>query len=168
MDMKLRKNEEAVSPVIGVILMVVITVIIAALMAAFAFGMGAPTKAPTASIKIISTSVTDNTIRLQHTGGDSLSLNNVKLIVEQTESDGTVTRMSIDQVDTTTPPSKLKTGDTLEVIADGTDITLNLAAGSLKPSTSDGTVKLATGSDVTVSLIDVPSGQEISNAKVSI
>ena len=34
-----RKNDEAVSPVIGVILMVAITVILAAVIAAFVFGM---------------------------------------------------------------------------------------------------------------------------------
>ncbi len=37
--MKFRENEEAVSPVIGVILMVAITVILAAVIAAFVFGM---------------------------------------------------------------------------------------------------------------------------------
>jgi len=38
--MKFRENEDAVSPVIGVILMVAITVILAAVIAAFVFGMG--------------------------------------------------------------------------------------------------------------------------------
>lgn len=37
--MKFRENEDAVSPVIGVILMVAITVILAAVIAAFVFGM---------------------------------------------------------------------------------------------------------------------------------
>ena len=37
--MKIIKNDEAVSPVIGVILMVAITVILAAVIAAFVFGM---------------------------------------------------------------------------------------------------------------------------------
>ncbi|MFY1642880.1 type IV pilin [Methanoculleus bourgensis] len=37
--LKFRENEEAVSPVIGVILMVAITVILAAVIAAFVFGM---------------------------------------------------------------------------------------------------------------------------------
>jgi flagellin-like protein len=37
--MKFTKNDEAVSPVIGVILMVAITVILAAVIAAFVFGM---------------------------------------------------------------------------------------------------------------------------------
>ena len=38
----IREDEEAVSPVIGVILMVAITVILAAVIAAFVFGMGPP------------------------------------------------------------------------------------------------------------------------------
>jgi archaeal type IV pilus assembly protein PilA len=38
-DMKFTQNEDAVSPVIGVILMVAITVILAAVIAAFVFGM---------------------------------------------------------------------------------------------------------------------------------
>ena len=38
--MNFKQNEEAVSPVIGVILMVAITVILAAVIAAFVFGMG--------------------------------------------------------------------------------------------------------------------------------
>lgn len=37
MDKKLKTNEDAISPVIGVILMVAITVILAAIMAAFIF-----------------------------------------------------------------------------------------------------------------------------------
>ncbi|MCE8423204.1 MAG: type IV pilin N-terminal domain-containing protein, partial [Candidatus Methanoperedens sp.] len=42
------KNEDAVSPVIGVILMVAITVILAAVIAAFVFGLGGQqTSAPT-------------------------------------------------------------------------------------------------------------------------
>jgi len=41
---KFMKDEEAVSPVIGVILMVAITVILAAVIAAFVFGMGGSLK----------------------------------------------------------------------------------------------------------------------------
>ncbi|OPY45446.1 MAG: hypothetical protein A4E42_00812 [Methanoregulaceae archaeon PtaU1.Bin222] len=42
--MKIIKNDEAVSPVIGVILMVAITVILAAVIAAFVFGMAGTTQ----------------------------------------------------------------------------------------------------------------------------
>ncbi|MDH7490912.1 MAG: type IV pilin N-terminal domain-containing protein [Methanolinea sp.] len=41
--MKIMKNDEAVSPVIGVILMVAITVILAAVIAAFVFGLAGST-----------------------------------------------------------------------------------------------------------------------------
>ena len=41
---KFAKNDEAVSAVIGVILMVAITVILAAVIAAFVFGMGSSIK----------------------------------------------------------------------------------------------------------------------------
>jgi flagellin-like protein len=62
-----RKNDEAVSPVIGVILMVAITVILAAVIATFVFGMsGNITKT-----RIISTSVsqTGNDILITYQGG---------------------------------------------------------------------------------------------------
>ena len=61
---KLRENEEAVSPVIGVILMVAITVILAAVIAAFVFGMGSnvqgtKTVAVTASLNNTQQAVTE-------------------------------------------------------------------------------------------------------------
>ncbi len=170
--MKLSKNEKAVSPVIGVILMVVITVIIAAILAVFALGMGGPSKAPAASIKVISTDITGDSVRLQHSGGDSLSLNNVKLIVEQTKVDGTISRYSVDSVDLGTggaPPAKLKTGDTLEVNLNTGVITSNLdTANSLTPSTAVGAITLVAGSEVVITLVDVPTGSEISSSKISI
>jgi len=69
-----RRNEEAVSPVIGVILMVAITVILAAVIAAFVFGLGGQQQAaPTASIVAANnpdTTATD--LKIQHKGGDTL------------------------------------------------------------------------------------------------
>ena len=81
--MKLRKDEEAVSPVIGVILMVAITVILAAVIAAFVFGLGGSTeKAPTASITVANnpdTSALD--LKVQHKGGDTLKGGDWKISV---------------------------------------------------------------------------------------
>lgn len=77
------KNEEAVSPVIGVILMVAITVILAAVIAAFVFGIGGTQeKAPTASIVVANnpdTSWAD--LKIQHKGGDTLKGGDWKLSV---------------------------------------------------------------------------------------
>jgi flagellin-like protein len=54
--MAFTKNDEAVSPVIGVILMVAITVILAAVIAAFVFGMAGNVQ----STKVVSMTATKN------------------------------------------------------------------------------------------------------------
>ncbi|VVB88298.1 Uncharacterised protein [uncultured archaeon] len=79
-----RKNEEAVSPVIGVILMVAITVILAAVIAAFVFGLGGTqTAAPTASITAANNPDTPNVIdmKIQQKGGDTLKAGDWKLSI---------------------------------------------------------------------------------------
>jgi len=62
-------DDDAVSPVIGVILMVAITVILAAVIASFVLGLGdqAGDAAPTVSV-----SCSTDTGEMTHTGGDSL------------------------------------------------------------------------------------------------
>ena len=78
------KDEEAVSPVIGVILMVAITVILAAVIAAFVFGMGGSLKEapPTVSITAANNAAnTDLDIRILHTGGELLKGTEWKLSV---------------------------------------------------------------------------------------
>jgi flagellin-like protein len=66
--MKFMKEEDAVSPVIGVILMVAITVILAAVIAAFVFGMAGSVK-NTRSVGV--TAVQDGTtITLTYQGGN--------------------------------------------------------------------------------------------------
>ena len=67
-----KKNEEAVSPVIGVILMVAITVILAAVIAAFVFGMaGNVTKTKVVSVTAQRTSASN--IQLTNMGGQDAS-----------------------------------------------------------------------------------------------
>ena len=70
----LNKNNEAVSPVIGTILMVAVTVILASVIAAFGFGFGASSKGPTASITISTVPETIERIdmKIMHKGGDTL------------------------------------------------------------------------------------------------
>lgn len=79
----LRKDEEAVSPVIGVILMVAITVILAAVIAAFVFGLGGTQeKAPTSSIVVANNpDTTTYDLKIQHKGGDTLKGGDWKLSV---------------------------------------------------------------------------------------
>ncbi len=78
-----RKNEDAVSPVIGVILMVAITVILAAVIAAFVFGLGGTQQAaPTSSIIVANNpDTTDVDLKIQHKGGDTLKAGDYKLSI---------------------------------------------------------------------------------------
>ena len=76
--MKFMKNEDAVSPVIGVILMVAITVILAAVIAAFVFGMAGNVQ----KTKVVAATVTQSGYVLQITyqgGSDDASLQYLKI-----------------------------------------------------------------------------------------
>ena len=68
-----RKEEEAVSPVIGVILMVAITVILAAVIGAFVFGMGGSLK-KTYMVGVTATQVDSTTIDVTFQGGPDADL----------------------------------------------------------------------------------------------
>ena len=83
----LKQNDEAVSPVIGVILMVAITVILAAVIGAFVFGMGPPEAAPQMSLR--ASQFATNGLTVEHQGGDIIqSLNNTKIMVAGTDESG--------------------------------------------------------------------------------
>ncbi len=69
----LKKDERAVSPVIGVILMIAITVVIAAVVAAFAYGIiGGVTKSPNAALVVEDAAVGKTNITIIHHGGDPI------------------------------------------------------------------------------------------------
>ena len=72
-----KKNEEAVSPVIGVILMVAVTVILAAVVAAFVFGMAGNVQ----KTKVVAITLTRNSgtlVTAMNNGGtDASSLTNL-------------------------------------------------------------------------------------------
>ena len=78
--MKFRENEDAVSPVIGVILMVAITVILAAVIAAFVFGMGSSV-GTTKTVSITSQIVHNDTILTINGGPDLPTLQELTITV---------------------------------------------------------------------------------------
>ena len=71
----LKKDEKAVSPVIGVIMMIAIVVIIAAVVAAFAYGIiGGVKKAPSSALVGEGVRVdTDVNVSIFHHGGDTIT-----------------------------------------------------------------------------------------------
>jgi archaeal type IV pilus assembly protein PilA len=83
----MHKREEAVSPVIGVILMVAITVILAAVIAAFVFGMAGNVQ-KTKSVAVTASKGDNSIITLTNMGGkDTASLS--QLIINGSWSNGT-------------------------------------------------------------------------------
>jgi flagellin-like protein len=180
--MKFGKNDEAVSPVIGVILMVAITVILAAVIAAFVFGMGPQKQAPQASLRVTGVNLTTagqpgNYVILEHQGGADIQLSDTKLVVEFKDLNGAVSRVIQGKMDTNI--TRLQAGDKLQIL-DATVSGLTVPThGAVKnpgatailllPDTTaaSGTIQLTAGGKVTVSLIDVPTGQMISQATIN-
>jgi flagellin-like protein len=69
----IKKDEQAVSPVIAVIMLIAITVVIAAVVAAFAYGIiGGVKKAPSCALVVEGATAGQNTIRIIHHGGNKV------------------------------------------------------------------------------------------------
>ncbi|AEA47322.1 type IV pilin [Archaeoglobus veneficus] len=102
------REEKAVSPVIGVILMVAITVILAAVIASFVFGLGtkAPKTAPQAQLTLKDASDTltstsgEDVFILEHKGGESVAFSQMKVIVKN--STATIDIITFDSSGTAT------------------------------------------------------------------
>jgi archaeal type IV pilus assembly protein PilA len=163
--MQFRKSEEAVSPVIGVILMVAITVILAAVIAAFVFGMGPPKQAPQASLRALSVDLTAaaTTVTVEHQGGADIILSDTKVIVEQ-GTNRTSYAVAGD------PSQRMVAGDKLIIAASSpgvATILLNNVATTI-PATAaiTGDFDITSGSEVTVTVVDVPSGQQIAQMRI--
>jgi flagellin-like protein len=95
-----KQNEEAVSPVIGTILMVAITVILAAVIAAFVFGMSG-NMGTTKTVAATASQNGDDIVVNYKGGADASTLNYLKITVKDgaftqycyvAESDNNVTR----------------------------------------------------------------------------
>ena len=116
-------DERAVSPVIGVILMVAITVILAAVIGTFVLGLGGDLNAqPSAQIDI--TSDGEDTITIDHNGGDTIQLDNLDIVLRNGST--TVDRATLEDVDNE-DDSSISVGDTVtvELDTDGAEFTVD-------------------------------------------
>ena len=85
-------DEEAVSPVIGVILMVAVTVILSAVVGTFALGLGeSQDTAPQATWETKYTDGTSDTLELTHQSGDPMEADRLSVVISgspSTDADG--------------------------------------------------------------------------------
>ena len=165
--MNLRKQlgteERGVSPVIGVILMVAITVILAAVIGGFVLqlGSGVGDAAPQASIGVSDTNFANDSIELRHSGGDTIEWADTNVILEVTGSaDNTV------QWDSPNSDA-LSTGQRATIYTkNGSDkIALNTETKETGADTGVSTFSLEDNDKVTLTLIDRPSGEIISESE---
>ncbi len=92
---EIARDEEAVSPVIGVILMVAITVILAAVIAAFVFGMGPPEQKYNVAFSTTINS-TGATLTLHDNGGaSSINITSVTVNGVSKTPSGTTSNMNV-------------------------------------------------------------------------
>ena len=79
-------NQDAVSPVVGVMLMLVVTIIIAAVVSSFASGLGTTSEAaPTVSLAVnIQGSTLSQKATIENLGGEALPTKDLQIIVEYT------------------------------------------------------------------------------------
>jgi FlaG/FlaF family flagellin (archaellin) len=82
-------RDDAVSPVVGVMLMLVVTIIIAALVSSFAGGLGSTSgTAPTATLAVkMSAGPNDTNVTIEHLGGDPLATKDLQIISTYTVPD---------------------------------------------------------------------------------
>jgi FlaG/FlaF family flagellin (archaellin) len=76
------ERDEAVSPVVGVMLMLVVTIIIAAIVSSFAGGLGSTTEnAPVATLAIkMFAGPNEKNVTIEHLGGDPLATKDLKIV----------------------------------------------------------------------------------------
>jgi len=80
------KNDDAVSPVVGVMLMLVVTIIIAAIVSSFAGGVGGTTeKPPVTSLKFdIRAGEAGMTVNIENIGGETLYTRDLQIVTTYT------------------------------------------------------------------------------------
>ncbi|WP_286878947.1 type IV pilin N-terminal domain-containing protein [Methanoculleus sp. UBA413] len=113
--LKFRENEEAVSPVIGVILMVAITVILAAVIAAFVFGMGSNVSTQKMVPVTASLNSSQNLIVTVQGGGDVGMLKNLTMTINNKPSGDTPDNISVG--DSLSSNRTISAGDHVVVVA---------------------------------------------------
>lgn len=150
------RDDAAVTPTIGEILMVSVTVLMAAVVVAYALGIGPSKTAPKTSISAVGVDVAQDYVKLTHQGGDSLSLYDTKVTVEQKNERIIWTKANRSNLLVFTP------GDSIYVYTNssGKGIYLNGIPGAgqnLNAVWDSGSVDIVSGTGIKITIIDIPS-----------
>lgn len=165
MKIKTNRSENAVSPVVGVMLMLVVTIIIAAVVSSFAGGLSESTSTTPQAIMDAELKYHD-ALTLNHKGGDSISGSNVNVVatVKSGLYADMVYNVNLDNA-TLSNGEKLK-GSTVQT---GTTIT-NMSWNNdiFNVITDYGRMEPKLGDLVEIVVIDTASGKPISKKTVTV
>lgn len=117
---------DAVSPIVGVMLMLTITIIIAAVVSAYVGSIG-PTKTKPPQVSITGTVYNNSTIYLNHMGGDGISIDDIAIVLDQDDKRLRITNATIDR---SCCELKNKAGSDASFIWSGDTIVLSGEPGS--------------------------------------
>ena len=152
-------RDDAVSPVIGVMLMLTITIIIAAVLMAFAGGM-ADTKPATPSVDLSAEFVksgSDIVLLLSHDGGDALNPDDIKVTAYVRNAAASGTPLIIK--DFIGDDTAWNAGETLVIDKDNTAELLGLAAEAVNTAAENAT-------PVEIGIYHIPSSNVIYHADI--
>ncbi len=164
---KLKKYDDALSPVIGVFVMVTMTVILAAVITTSVLMIGLPKQAPQVSIRAVSADPTLDYVKLEHMGGSDIVLKDVKLILQNS-----ISRISWTNLNSTT--ARMRAHDTLFVYTNsisGAEVYLNgnaVTGTAISAAGNTGSVDIEGGDILSITMIDVRSGQMIAELTVTV
>jgi archaeal type IV pilus assembly protein PilA len=131
--------------------MVAITVILAAVIAAFVFGMAPPAKAPSVQLRV--TSDTGN-LTISHNGGDSLILKDERITITNAVTNAPVDGITAIALRGNT--TEFQAGTAVDTLGAGATMTHQYTSGPAK------------GDILNIMLQDIPSGQVITQMKVTV
>jgi FlaG/FlaF family flagellin (archaellin) len=162
--MKFIENKEAVSPVVGVMLMLVVTLIIAGVVSAFGGGLVSTTSAtPQASI---SSSLTfGESLKVQHNGGDSIVGSSIDLQAKIVSGKFADMVTNVDLTNVILP----RTGKSLlEGIFQTGDVFTVPFDDVIPTSNYDGSKEAQKGDLVTITIVDKNTGKQIASQTVTV
>ena len=164
---KLKKYDDALSPAIGVLLMVTMTIILAFVVTMFVYSTGLLKQAPQVSIRAVSADPTLDYVKLEHMGGSDIILKDVKLIIQNS-----ISRVSWTKLNSTT--AIMRAHDTLFIYTNGisgTEVFLNgnAATGTAMSAAGNrGSLDISGGDIISITMIDVPSSRVIAELTVTV
>ena len=154
MKRNIRKEESAVSPVIGVILMVAITVILAAVIGAFVFGMGGNLK-KTYNVGVTASQTASDKVDITFQGGPDANLvHYINVSIDGSEFRGTsANNATATDTSSNAYPVFGDPTSTDSVVPVGTAVTLEDSDNTVISSGRDHVVATATFTDGTQQIV---------------